>query len=61
MTYFLALYCGPTVAGSRLVAVTAEPELVRRFRAALLDETEPEVTTESKDRTATRELEVVRD
>ena len=61
MTDFLALYCGPTVAASRLVAVTAEPELVRRFKTELLDETELEVTAESKDRTATRELKVIRD
>jgi len=61
MSDFLALYRGSTIAASRLVAVTAEPELVRRFKAELLDETEPEATDEVKNRTATWELEVVRD
>jgi hypothetical protein len=61
MSEFLAFYRGPSIAASRLVAVTAEPELVRRFKTELLDETELEVTAESKDHTATRELEVVRD
>ncbi len=60
VTDFVALYRGPTVASSRLVAVTAEPELVRRFKAELLGEPEPEATDEPEDRAATPELEVVR-
>ncbi|MDP9479880.1 MAG: hypothetical protein M3R38_30165 [Actinomycetota bacterium] len=56
MADFIALYRGPTIAGSQLVAVTAEPELVARFKEALAGE-EPE---EADEEPATRPLEVVR-
>ncbi len=57
MADFIALYRGPTVASSHLVAVTAEPELVARFKAALMGE-EPEKVEEAEP--ATRTLEAVR-
>jgi hypothetical protein len=38
MTSFLALYQGETVSGARLVALTADPEMVRDFAARLVDE-----------------------
>ncbi len=37
---FIALYRGQTVAEARLVAVTAEPEIVSRFVRELTGETE---------------------
>ena len=37
MATFLALYRGDTVATSKLIAVTAEPALVRRVAARMLD------------------------
>lgn len=42
MTDFLALYRGRTVAEAELVAVTAEPRLVRKFFSELLDVPEEE-------------------
>ncbi len=36
MTSFIALYRGETVAGSRLVALTADPKLVRDFTTRLV-------------------------
>lgn len=57
MADFIALYRGPTVASSHLVAVTAEPELVNRFKAALMGE-EPEKIQEAEPATPT--LEVIR-
>ncbi len=41
-TTFLALYRGESVSGARLLAVTAEPELVRDFVSRLLGEPEAE-------------------
>ena len=38
-TDFIALYRGQTVAEARLVAVTAEPEIVSRFARELAGET----------------------
>lgn len=38
MPSFIALYRGQTVAKAELVAVTADPEIVRRFAAEMLDE-----------------------
>jgi hypothetical protein len=38
MSDFVALYRGRTVSDARLVAVSAEPRLVRRFFAELLEE-----------------------
>ncbi len=37
MTSFLALYRGESIAGAKIVAVTAEPGLVRDFAGRLLD------------------------
>jgi hypothetical protein len=54
---FIALYRGPTVAASHLVAVTAEPELVDRFKAALMGE-EPEKVEKAEP--TTRTLKAVR-
>ena len=39
-TDFLALYRGQTVAEARLVAITAEPEIVARFVRELAGEAE---------------------
>lgn len=36
MTAFLALYRGETVSGARIVALTADPALVRDFAAKLV-------------------------
>jgi hypothetical protein len=45
MTSFLALYKGETVCGARLVALTADPQMVRDFAARLItDEPAEEVT-----------------
>ena len=37
MTSFLALYRGQTVSGARIVALSADPLLVRDFAARLLE------------------------
>jgi hypothetical protein len=43
MTAFLALYRGETVSGARLVALTADPTLVKDFAARLIaDDPHPE-------------------
>ncbi len=57
MADFIALYRGPTVASSHLVAVTAEPEMVDRFKAALMGG-KPEKAEEAEP--ATRTLEAIR-
>ncbi len=36
MTSFIALYRGETVSGARLVALTADPEMVRDFTTRLV-------------------------
>ena len=41
MTTFLALYRGESVGGAKLLALTAEPELVRDFASRLLRESTP--------------------
>jgi hypothetical protein len=55
LSEFVALYRGRTVSGAELVAVSAEPRLVRRFFAELLDESEKSETSEEP-RAATLEL-----
>jgi hypothetical protein len=48
-TDFVALYRGQTVADARLVAVTAEPEIVEQFVRSLAGEREdPQKAGESK-------------
>jgi hypothetical protein len=42
MTSFLALYCGESIAGAKIVAVTAEPQLVRDFATQMLAEPKEE-------------------
>lgn len=37
MTSFIALYRGETVSGARIVALSADPQLVRDFAARLLE------------------------
>jgi hypothetical protein len=37
VTSFLALYRGETVSGARIVALSADPQLVRDFAARLLE------------------------
>lgn len=37
MTSFIALYRGKTVSGARIVALSADPQLVRDFAARLLE------------------------
>ncbi len=39
---FIALYCGESVSGAKLLAVTAKPEIVGDFARRLLDEPEVE-------------------
>jgi hypothetical protein len=59
---FVALYRGRTVAEAELIALAAEPHLVRRFFAELLGEVEAEKQVADKpDRHKTLALEVVRD
>jgi hypothetical protein len=57
---FVALYRGRTVSEAELVAVSAEPHLVRRFFAELLGESEAEQEAGDCEHPA-RVLEVVRD
>lgn len=52
MTTFLALYGGETVAGAKLLALTAEPGIVADFASRLLEEPQ-----EREEDAATRELE----
>lgn len=37
MTNFIALYRGETVSGAQIVALSADPEIVREFTARLLE------------------------
>ena len=60
MADFVALYRGPTVAQADLVAVSAEPRLVRRFFTELLGEPADESNEEAARQSAVR-LEVVQD
>jgi hypothetical protein len=41
MTAFIALYRGETVSGARLIALTADPKMVKDFAAKLIAD-EPE-------------------
>jgi hypothetical protein len=56
LSEFVALYRGRTVSGAELVAVSAEPRLVRKFFAELLDENEKSEASEEEPQTATLEL-----
>ena len=48
MTSFIALYRGETVSGARIVALSADPQLVRDFAARLLESSpEPHTGLES--------------
>ncbi len=47
MTDFVALYRGQTVSEAELVAVSAEPRLVRRFVTELLGESATEKTSDA--------------
>lgn len=49
MTEFVALYRGRTVGEARLVALSAEPEMVRRFFDELLAEPETEEASATLD------------
>jgi hypothetical protein len=49
---FVALYRGRTVSEAELVAVSAEPRLVRRFCAELLGKPEPEQEVEEAEHKA---------
>ena len=59
MTNYVALYRGRTVSDATLVALSAEPRLVRRFFAELLEEHEMAEGLGAETQTAT--LELVRD
>lgn len=61
MTTFLALYRGKTVAEAKMVAVTADPELVAAVAAHLLDTPHPQgedpvITTLEQGRRAALQL-----
>jgi len=45
MTQFLALYQGPTVSSAELIAISANPELLRDFGQKLLGEEQAESAT----------------
>jgi hypothetical protein len=61
LTDFVALYRGRTVSDAELVAVSAEPRLVRRFFSELLGEPKADPTQRAEDsEQPTRALEVVR-
>lgn len=62
MSDFVALYRGRTVSEAELIALSAEPRLVRRFIAELLGEPEAEKQAADRpDRHRTLALKVVRD
>ena len=52
MADFVALYRGRTVAEAELIAVSAEPDLVRRFFSALLGDLEAKEETEHPEHTS---------
>jgi hypothetical protein len=60
LTDFIALYRGKTVAEAKLVAVTAESSLVRKFFSELLGESEHQPQDTCSEKPA-RVLEAVRD
>ncbi len=59
---FLALYVGESVNGAKLLALTAEPQVVRDFAARLLNEpeTEDDPVTLELERGRRRALELVK-
>lgn len=62
MSDFVALYRGRTIAEAELIALSAEPHLVRRFFAELLGEAEAEKQAADRpDRHRITALEAVRD
>jgi hypothetical protein len=62
VTSFIALYHGETVSGARIVALSADPQLVRDFATRLL-ESSPEryEEPESVDRDERRTMRVVKE
>ena len=62
MTSFIALYRGETVSGAQIVALSADPQLVRDFAARLL-ESAPERYEEPEpaDRDERRTMRVVKE
>ena len=61
---FLALYRGQTIGAAEMVAVTAEPEVVRDFAARLLDRSEqpePDAVLRELERGRRVALRLVRD
>lgn len=61
---FLALYRGDTVATAELIALSADPDLVRRFADELLEDDFPAPTDPVAEATAEgrrRALQIVRD
>lgn len=61
-TTFLALYRGESISGAKLLAVTAEPKLVRDFVSRLLSEPEAEEdsVTQELERGRRRALQLVK-
>jgi hypothetical protein len=53
MSEFVALYRGRTVSEAELVAVSAEPRLVRRFVEELLGKPQPEQVAEDAEKPET--------
>lgn len=62
MTSFLALYRGESIAAAKMVAVTADPELVRGFATRMLAEPkeEPDSVLVELEKGRRRALELVR-
>jgi hypothetical protein len=62
LTSFLALYRGESIAVAKIVAVTAESELVREFAARMLAESElePDFVLRELENGRRRALELVR-
>ncbi len=63
-TTFLALYRGESVAAAKLLALTAEPELVRDFAERMLarpEEQEPDAVLAELEHGRQRALELVKD
>ena len=59
-TDFIALYRGQTVADARLVAVTAEPEIVSRFFREMIGTVENMEPAKEQDGSTSKRLRVVR-
>jgi hypothetical protein len=56
LSEFVALYRGHTVSDAQLVAVSADPRLVRKFFAELLGDDEVSEGLGKEDRTPSQEL-----